>query len=38
MNENKELLSCGYHLASCYHKLVSHLYDLAFELVSKLWE
>ena len=38
MNENKDLLSCGNHLVSCYHKLVSHSYDLALELVSKWWE
>ena len=42
MNENKDLLSCGYHLASCYqscyHKLVSHMYNLALELLSKWWE
>ena len=38
MNENQNLLSCGNHLLSCCHKLVSHLYDLALELVSKWWE
>ena len=38
MNENKDLLSCGNHLVFRYHKLVSHSYDLALELVSKGWE
>ena len=34
MNENKDLLSCDNNLVSCYHRLVSHLYDLTLELVS----
>ena len=28
----------GNNLVSCYHKLVSHSYDLALELVIKWWE